>query len=184
MFPTISKHLPSRPSCLCAFCLSHRHLYLWPQIEGFHFIGKEPHGSRLYLASPNPVAEARQEFTSKPADKARRQGNSTLLIRLSWTQPYQSDRSLSNPSSWKGHRFLDNSLGTIFLYQEFQVYCFQVCIIYRHLDLCILHQSPVKPVLVVKEEMLQTHRNIADFLHGFEGDEELDLLGLDTHQSG
>lgn len=63
-----------------------------------------------------PATEVRQEFTStdsKLADKIRRQGSIILLTKLSSTQPYRSDRSLSNPSSCKGHSFLDNSLGTI-----------------------------------------------------------------------
>lgn len=48
-----------------------------------------------------------------------------------------------------------------FLQQEAQVHALQVTAIHRHPDLCVLHQSAVEPVLVVKEEVLQTHGHVA-----------------------
>lgn len=48
-----------------------------------------------------------------------------------------------------------------FLQQETQVYVFQVIVIHRHLDLCVVHQSAVEPVRVVEEEVFQTRGYIA-----------------------
>lgn len=116
-FPNI---FPPGPPHICVFCLSLEVFIstVQPSSETSHFTGKETHGNRWYNWVPQiqSAAEVRQEFTStdsKSADKRRRQSNIISLIILPSTQPYRSDRSLSNPSSWKGHSFLDNSLGTI-----------------------------------------------------------------------
>lgn len=113
-FPNIfhpGPHASVHSVCHC------EHLYQQPWIETSHPTGKETHVTESnWLLHIQPAAEASQEFTStdsKLADKIRRQDSISSLTILSSTQPYRSDRSLSNSSSWKGHSFLGNSLGTI-----------------------------------------------------------------------